>query len=96
MTRPAERDSALAATRYVRNGATLWRDVGTDVVLLPRSRAYGAVVLSGGAALLWRLIDQPRTVREIVELAGTGGSTTTIGALLMDLSARGAVHEEQS
>jgi hypothetical protein len=57
--------------RYARDPSALWRDAGACVLtLLPEPQA-GVVQLAGGSAVLWRLLDQPRTVAELVAAVDT-------------------------
>ncbi|QNN52168.1 hypothetical protein [Nocardioides mesophilus] len=52
--------------RYRRADGVLWRDTGRHVVLLPRGEDRVPLVLGGGTAELWRLLDSRPTMTEIV------------------------------
>jgi coenzyme PQQ synthesis protein D (PqqD) len=78
---------------YRRSSNVLWRNVGPEV-LLTRAESETTQVLSKTAADVWRLLERPRTAREIADrLGGFEGRADEIAigveALLMDLVWRG-------
>jgi hypothetical protein len=60
----------VTGPRYLRAPAIVWRDTGDHVVALKLGRGEEVLVLGGGAAHMWRLLEQPLP-RDA--LAGTEG-----------------------
>lgn len=56
-----------AVTRYRRGRGVLSRDSDLHVVLLPTMPQRDFVLLGGGGAAIWRLLDTPLTADEIAE-----------------------------
>jgi hypothetical protein len=52
--------------RYQRDAGALWRDAGEHVVALPSVGGQDVFVLGGGGAIVWRLLEQPRTLEEML------------------------------
>ena len=53
--------------QFERVGGALWRDTGVHVVVLPPESGAQVLVLGGGGAAFWRVLDRPRTLREVQE-----------------------------
>ncbi len=56
---------------YQHHPSTAWHAIGSRVVLVPLERQDGVhnntLVLSGSAPALWRLLEEPRSVEELVD-----------------------------
>lgn len=82
----------LTDRRYARAHAALWRDTGRHVVVLGPRQDAEVVVLGGGSALLWRLLDQPLELEEINRRVGLlGAGPGEVASCLDDLVDRGLV-----
>jgi hypothetical protein len=75
-----------AKVRYARAASALWRDAGDCVLTLLPEPQSAVVQLAGGSAALWRLLDRPRTLDELVAAvdppAATGPSGSSGGSRL--------------
>ena len=84
----------MTEVRYLRSPAALTRSVG-DQVLLASADRDEVDVLSGTASVVWRLLEEPRTLGGLVEMlsAAYRAPRDVIGvdvrALLEDLVGRG-------
>lgn len=80
-----------------RSPDVLWRDGGGDVVLTRQGRAELDVLPMGSAAEVWRSLETPRRVRDVIDgLARNFGVEATVVAqgiapLLEDLIGKGYV-----
>lgn len=82
--------------RFVRRLGTLWRDTGLHVLALPGEARAEVMVLGGGSALLWRLLDEPLGLDDILQRLEVGAGATApdvdvVSDCLADLVARGLV-----
>ena len=91
---------SLTATdqRFARHTGTLWRDTGHHVLALPETDGAEVAVLGGGSAVLWRLLDQPLALHELLEhLVSDEGeadpAAPEVLTCLQDLVRRGLVQE---
>jgi hypothetical protein len=86
--------TTTATTRRFRRVDTiLWRDTGRQVLALPPGTT-DVMVLTGGAALLWRLLDSELELAEIVAAISEGAEAPDpdlIAACLDDLARSGLV-----
>jgi hypothetical protein len=89
----------MAGTIRLRQSpSTPWRRVGGEVVLAPPGRE-DFDVLAGTGAVVWELLDEPRTVAEVVgvlaELYGMaeGDIDGDVGELVSALVQTGAIEE---
>ena len=85
------------ARRFSRVLATLWRDTGRHVLALPAGERTEVTVLSGGSAVLWRMLDEPHDLAALV--ARLDGATdapaeSDVRECLDDLVARGLVQPD--
>jgi hypothetical protein len=55
------------ATRYRRARGVLTRDTDLHVVVLPTAPRADFVLLGGGAAAIWRILETPLTADQIAE-----------------------------
>lgn len=80
---------------FTRRTGTLWRDTGRHVLALPESDGADVVVLGGGSAVLWRLLERPQSLPGILRrLAEAGGDAPTeddVRACLDDLVTRSLI-----
>lgn len=79
---------------YARRDPVVWRDTGVHVVAMALGGAGKVVVIGGGGAHLWRLLDRPRTVAELLDELGTNGPVPTpeeVDTTLRALEARSLV-----
>ncbi len=53
--------------RFSRSSDLLWRDTGRHVLVLPPDVDGQVLVLGGGGAAVWRLLEEPRTLQELTE-----------------------------
>lgn len=58
---------------YARAPKLLWRDIGTRIVVLPAAGNHDVLVLGGGGAAAWRMLDVPLTVAELTSRFETPG-----------------------
>lgn len=84
--------------RFARRVETLWRDTGMHVLALPEGDGAEVVVLSGGSAVLWRLLAQPLALPDILGRLEPGvddlaPAEDAVVACLDDLLARGLIEE---
>jgi hypothetical protein len=76
----------------------LARDTELHVVLLPAGPQHDFVMLGGGGAVIWRLLEGPLTARQIAERfdrASAPDEEELLGCL-NDLVARGVLDLEES
>lgn len=80
---------------YRRRAEVLWRDTGAHVIALPLHESGDVLVLGGGSAELWRRLDRPSTLPELMDMfvAGAGGhpATADISTALDQLVSSGLV-----
>lgn len=79
---------------YTRREPVVWRDTGVHVVAKSVGGSGIVVVIGGGAAHLWRLLQRPRTVDEIVTELHTAGQAPDhdeVHSILGILEAHGLV-----
>ncbi len=82
--------------RFARRLGTLWRDTGLHVLALSEDESAEVVVLGGGSAVLWRLLEQPLTLVDILERLGAAGGSPTeddVSGCLDDLVSRGLIED---
>lgn len=85
-------------TRLAQSISTPWRRIGDDVLLAPEGRE-DFDQLSGTAAVVWSLLETPRTMADLIdELAEmysvpAGAIGADVRALVADLVHRGAIAE---
>lgn len=90
----------VAEQQFSRVVATLWRDTGMHVLAIPEGERTDVTVLSGGSALLWRMLDEPQGVAALVaRLSSPDGVEQVPGegeirACLEDLVERGLVQAQ--
>jgi hypothetical protein len=83
---------------FVQSPSTPWRRVGDDILLAPEGRDEFDH-LSGTAAVVWSLLETPETLEGLVDALGELYSvpaeriTAEVGALVSDLTRRGAIKE---
>lgn len=81
--------------RYGRADELLWHDTGRHVLVLPTGTEGQVSVLGGGSAALWRLLERPRSVRELMAHFTVDGAEPLDMAELVDclyhLAARGVL-----
>lgn len=86
--------------RYARRVETLWRDTGLHVLALAEDESAEVTVLSGGSAIIWRLLEEPLTAADIVRrVHTTDGAAPPDGEVqrcLDELVARGLIDAEGS
>jgi hypothetical protein len=58
--------TTIPLARYERVHASLWHDTGRHVVVLPLTRNGSVHVLEGGSALVWRVLEQPGDVTDLL------------------------------
>lgn len=90
--------SGQATLRYGRPAASLWRDTGAHVVVLPVGEETEVKVLGGGGALVWRLLEQPQTVEELFRsfaAAGVPAPHDEVRACLSDLHEQGLIETDE-
>lgn len=75
--------------RYERTARLLWRDTGQHVLVLPPDATSQVLVLGGGGAAVWRLLDRTRSLRELIDHfdqhGGSGPDLTTLLDCLSEL-----------
>jgi hypothetical protein len=86
----------VTTTRYRRARGVLARDTELHVVLLPTAQRRDFVLLGGGAAAIWRLLDAPLTADQIAQRFDRSSSPedTELVGYLHDLLARGVLDLE--
>lgn len=80
--------------RFARRLGTLWRDTGLHVLALPEHEAAEVVVLGGGSAVLWRMLQEPLALVDVLERLGSGEGAPHEDAVtdcLAELVARGLI-----
>jgi coenzyme PQQ synthesis protein D (PqqD) len=86
------------APRFRRSASTLWRDVGGEILLAPPGRE-DFDQLTGTAATVWLLLEEPQSLEELVgtlaDLYGTEAESITVDVerLVSDLVQSGSVRE---
>lgn len=60
---------------YRRTTSVLWRDTGRQVVALDGRSGARVQVIGGGGALLWRFLEQPATLMDILDAFTSVGAT---------------------
>jgi hypothetical protein len=87
--------TVAAGCRYARAAGALWRDTGSHVVVLPDRHDAEVVVLGGGGAVLWRLLERSLSLGDIeLQLHQADGhqpETSAVLGCLEDLVARGVL-----
>ena len=82
---------------FSRRLGTLWRDTGLHVLALPEGDANDVVVLGGGSAVLWRLLEAPMSLADILSRldaeAVDGPRRGEISRCLEELVDRGLVEQ---
>ena len=82
----------LQSVSFRREATALWRDTGVHVVVLPE-HATEVKVLGGGGAWLWRMLDEPASMLDLLGvLTDEAGPTPDAGELeacLLDLVEQG-------
>ena len=83
---------------FARRAGTLWRDTGMHVLALPEDDGAEVVVLGGGSAVLWRLLEEPLDLPTVMSRLhtplGADPEVAEVGACLHDLVARGLIHTQ--
>lgn len=83
---------------FARRVGTLWRDTGMHVLVLADDDGAEVVVLGGGGAVLWRLLEQPLDLPTVMTrlrtAAGAAPDQEEVQECLRDLVARGLVVAE--
>ena len=91
----------MTPTRLRRSPHVLWRSVGAEVILAEPGRT-DFELLSGSGGAVWRALDDPLTLPELIEALATehgveaGAIDGDVRQLVGTLSARGLVEEEGS
>lgn len=86
------------AIRFQRSPSTLWREVGDLILLAPQGRD-DFDQLSGPAATAWLLLEEPRSLEELMRLLGDLYGTapeaiaTDVRQLVDGLVGRGSIEE---
>ena len=85
-------------SRFARSSSAPWRRVGEDVLVAPAGRD-DFDQLSGTAAVVWRILEAPSSLADLVANLSEMYSVPTesiaseVGALVTDLTRRGAIEE---
>jgi hypothetical protein len=75
-------NTLMTRSRFRRRSCLLWRDTGVHVLVLPPRCRGQVVVLGGGSAAVWRLLDNPHDVAELsTMLAGSSEEALERAAL---------------
>jgi hypothetical protein len=88
---------SLATTHdlFTRRLGTLWRDTGLHVLALPEGDGNDVVVLGGGSAVLWRLLESPVSLGDLLSHLDaedpSGPSRREVTQCLEELVDRGLV-----
>ena len=86
---------ATAEGQFTRQSGALWRDTGRHVLALPSAERAVVVVLGGGGAVLWRLLEEPLRLTEVMSRLqtseGAAPAEAEVLACLDDLVQRGLV-----
>ena len=93
MSTDVSTDQATSTT-YRRNRTLSWRDTGRHVLVAPTDRLAGVLVLEGGSALLWRLLESPDCADGLARrLAGVEGAPDApeLAQCLGDLAVQGVL-----
>ena len=89
----------MSPPRLQRAPHVLWRSVGAEVILAEPGRT-DFELLSGSGGAVWRALDGPRTLPELIEALAAehgveaGSIESDVQQLVGTLSARGLVEEE--
>lgn len=84
--------------RFRRSASTLWREVGGEILLAPPGRE-DLDQLSGTAATVWILLEEPQTIQELVSTLGdlyntqAEAITAEVEQLVYDLVSRGSIRQ---
>jgi hypothetical protein len=95
---PRSRDCERSVSLLTHSPSTPWRRVGDDILLAPIGRD-DFDHLSGTAAVVWSLLDSPRSMDDLVSTLAelysipAEGIAGDVQALVADLVGRGAVQE---
>lgn len=87
-----------SAVRYGRDPAMTWRDTGRHVLVAPVDRLVEVMVLEGGGAVIWRLLDEPDTATGIAgRLAELEGApdVAEVEACLALLTTQGVLRADE-
>jgi len=80
---------------FARRVGTLWRDTGLHVLALPTNDPAEVVVLGGGSAVLWRMLQEPLDLPAVMSrlrtFAGETPEASEVRECLDDLVHRGLV-----
>jgi len=86
------------AVRFQRSASALWREVGDQILLAPPGRE-DLDQLSGTAATVWILLEEPQTLQELVitleDLYNTSAEAimADVERLVFDLVSRGSIRQ---
>ena len=84
--------AVVTLTEFRRAPGTLWRDTGLHVLVLSPLGKTDVVVLGGGGATVWRLLEQPRDLEGlsscIAELDGEAPEGADLRTCLDELTSR--------
>lgn len=72
------------ARRYERVAGLLSRDTGRHVLVLPADATSQVLVLGGGGAVVWRLLEHTRSLRELIDHFDQQGDTGPDLATLLE------------
>jgi hypothetical protein len=83
------------AVQFQRPADLLWRDTGMHVVVLSEKSSSDIKVLGGGGAVVWRLLEQPATIADMLASLRCHGTelptVDELDACLQDLLGQGLV-----
>lgn len=88
-----------AAVRYHRTQTVVWRDTGEHILALQLGRDREVLVLGGGAAQLWRLLERPRRWGDLCAVLtgpADGASPEVAAAALEELVSLGLARRMDS
>jgi hypothetical protein len=86
--------------RWVRDADAVSQSLDGETFVLPRGSA-AALQLNGTASLIWALLTSPHSAEELTHAVATtyaveiGQAEKDVGALLVELSMRGVLHQVQ-
>lgn len=87
--------TTATSVQYQRPAGALWRDTGLHVVVLSQESSSDIKVLAGGGAVVWRLLEDPATISDLLTAFRRGGaeppSADELEACLRELSEQGLV-----